>query len=109
MTAHSAALGTPVRPLGHLTERQWLAQVADLAIILGWDVYHPWLSIHSARGWPDLALCRPPRLILAELKTATGKLTAAQTRWLDLLGACPGVEVHVWRPADIEAVAGVLA
>jgi hypothetical protein len=91
-----------------INEKDWQRQVVDLAGILGWEHYHPWLSIHSARGWPDLALCRPPRLILAELKTEKGKTTAAQDRWLELLGACPGVETYLWRPSDLEAIRDLL-
>jgi|GEM_PF-4113386 len=30
----------------------------------------------------------------------TGCLTQAQRTWLEALAQCPGVEVHVWRPAD---------
>jgi hypothetical protein len=93
-----------------ITEKQWMAQVVELAGILGWQTYHAFLSIHSPRGWPDLALCRPPRLVLAELKTdaKAAKVTAAQQMWLDLLGACDGVEAYVWRPSDLEAVTAVL-
>ncbi len=91
------------------TEKQWLGMVVDLAQTLGWEAYHPWLSIHSPRGWPDLALCRPPRLILAELKTEKGKLTVPQERWLELLRAVPGVEVYLWRPSDLQDIALVLA
>jgi hypothetical protein len=91
-----------------ITEKDWMGQVLELASILGWECYHPWLSIHSPRGWPDLALCRPPRLILAELKSEKGKTTPAQDRWLDLLRACPGVETYLWRPSDLDAVRDVL-
>lgn len=83
-----------------LSEAQFQAQVVALARLFGWESYHPWLSVRSARGWPDLALVRPPRLILAELKSEKGKATVAQQRWLDLLGQCPGVEVYLWRPSD---------
>jgi len=91
-----------------VSERDFLAQVRKLARLLGWADYHPWLSVRSARGWPDLALCRPPRLILAELKAEKGKLTAAQERWLDVLGQCPGVEVFCWRPADWPTIEEIL-
>jgi hypothetical protein len=91
------------------TEKQWLEQVRDLAVrVYGWELYHPWLSIRSARGWPDIALVRPPRLVFAELKTDKGKTTPSQDRWLALLGECPGVEVYVWRPADMEHIEEVL-
>ena len=91
-----------------ITEKQWLAQVVELAGVFGWEHYHPWLSVHSARGWPDIALVRPPRLILAELKAEKGKTTPAQDRWLELLARCPGIEVFVWRPSDFDRVVEVL-
>lgn len=94
--------------MADLTEREWTRQVQDLAALYRWKTFHPWLSIRSERGWPDLALVRPPRLVLAELKTDKGKTTPSQDEWLALLGACPGIEVHVWRPSDFNAVVEVL-
>jgi hypothetical protein len=47
---------------------------------------------------------RPPRLVLAELKSEAGKVTEHQARWLALLHACPGVEVFLWRPSDLERI-----
>lgn len=90
------------------TEAQFLRQIRDLAKILGWETYHPFLSRWSERGFPDIVLCRPPRLILAELKTDTGRTTEAQVRWGELLAACPGVEYHLWRPAMLDEIAAVL-
>jgi hypothetical protein len=91
-----------------LTEKQWQGQVVELATLFGWAHYHPWLSIHSQRGWPDLALCRPPRLILAELKSDKGVVSLDQKMWLDMLGLCDGVEVYLWRPSDLERVSEIL-
>ena len=85
-----------------------MRQVVDAAKLFGWEHYHPWLSVHSPRGWPDLALCRPPRLILAELKSPTGKLTEAQAHWLELLRGCPGVEAYCWRPQDWDGLVELL-
>jgi hypothetical protein len=45
---------------------------------------------------------------MAELKTDTGKPSAAQERWLALLIAA-GVETHLWRPKDREEVLRTLA
>jgi hypothetical protein len=84
-----------------MSEKDFQRQVIDLAHILGWAVYHPWLSKFSERGWPDLAIVKPPRLVLAELKTEKGKLTEHQVRWVDLLTNCAGVEVYVWRPSQL--------
>jgi hypothetical protein len=115
--ARSEATGRRRRPVlsaqeilwRSMTEKQWEKWVVGTAHDFGWERYHPWLSIHSPRGWPDEALCRPPRLVLAELKTMAGKLGPAQERWQELLKQCPGVEVYVWRPCDQEQVARVLA
>lgn len=100
--------GSAIERAPELREKDFLRQVRDLAEIFGWRVYHPWLSIHSPRGFPDLALCRPPRLILAELKTRLGKVAPAQEEWLALLRECPGVESFLWRPADWDAIERIL-
>lgn len=103
-----------------ISERNFQRQVLDLAGVLGWRVYHTWLSVRSAPGFPDLVLCRAEtdttgrpipgtgRLIFAELKSATGKPTPAQSEWLALLEAVPGVEAYLWRPHDLEGIARVL-
>ena len=93
----------------HVYEPAWQRQVLELARLHRWAAYHPYDSRRSEAGWPDLAMCRPPRLLLVELKSTTGRLSKAQRRWLDLLGACPGVEVYCWRPADWDEVVRVLA
>jgi hypothetical protein len=92
-----------------ITEKAFMAQVVQLAKTFGWAVYHTHLSKWSESGWPDLALAKPPRLLLVELKSEKGKLTAGQQEWLELLGACDGVEVHVWRPSDWDEITHTLA
>jgi hypothetical protein len=92
----------------HVTEGMLQRQILDLAALRGWLAYHPYDSRHSEAGWPDLALCRPPRLVLVELKSATGRVSAAQRRWGDQLGACPGVECYLWRPGDWDRIVEVL-
>jgi hypothetical protein len=42
------------------------------------------------------------------LKSEKGKTSEHQERWLGLLRACPGIEVFLWRPSDLERVAEVL-
>ena len=91
-----------------ITEKEFQRQVLDLARILGWRGYHPMLSKWSERGWPDLTLIRPPRLVFAELKRENGKTTEHQDDWLRLLATVPGIEVYLWRPSDLEDIAEVL-
>ncbi len=91
-----------------ITEADFLRQVRNLARIFGWATYHPFLSKWSEKGWPDLTLIRPPRIVLAELKAEKGRVSEEQRRWLGMLGACPGVETFLWRPSDLERVAEIL-
>jgi hypothetical protein len=89
-------------------EREWSKVVCDYARLTNWCIYHTWISVRSEKGWPDLALVRPPRLVLAELKREKGKVTENQAFWLDLLRQCAGVEVFIWRPSDWPEVQEVL-
>jgi hypothetical protein len=95
--------------LATVTEKQWSGTVRGWAERLGWEVLSaPWSSIHSPAGLPDLILCRPPRLIFAELKTERGFLTKRQSHCIALLQRCPQAEVYVWRPHDEPFVLEVL-
>jgi hypothetical protein len=91
-----------------VAERELTGYVADLAHLFGWRRYHTWLSRHSPAGFPDEVLVRGARLIVAELKSERGKVSAAQVEWLDALGQVPGVETYVWRPSDMDRIAEVL-
>jgi hypothetical protein len=92
-----------------ITEKEFQRQVLDLAAIYGWSVYHPMLSKWSERGWPDLAMVKPPRFILAELKRESGRLSDHQVRWLAMLHDVPGIEVFLWRPSDLDDIAIILS
>jgi hypothetical protein len=59
-------------------------------------------------GLPDLILCKPPRLIFAELKSERGRVRAEQQAWLDALRQCAGVEVYLWRPSDWASIVETL-
>ena len=83
-----------------LTEQALQCAIVAYAEVLGWRVYHPWLSFTSARGYPDLTLTWRGRLVITELKSATGKLSEAQADWLTDLRSVPGIEVFEWRPED---------
>jgi hypothetical protein len=87
-----------------MTEKQLQSAVVDLAGWLGFLVYHPWLSVKSAGGFPDLTLARipargAPRLIFIELKGERGVMRDGQPEWLAALRSS-GAEVYVFRPAD---------
>lgn len=85
-----------------MTEAQLQAAVTDLCKLLGVHYYHPYDSRRSVPGWPDLTLCGTKGLIFRELKTATGRLTSAQTEWGMRLRQA-GQSWHVWRPEDLRS------
>jgi hypothetical protein len=85
-----------------------MAAVREAASLTGWLTYHTFDSRRSASGFPDLILCRGARLVAAELKGPTGRVTREQAMWLDALDAA-GVECFVWRPSDWPEIEAVLA
>ena len=93
--------------IADLTEREWQAQVVTLARTLGWATYHTFDSRRSQPGMPDLILVRD-RVLFAELKRESGRLSAAQEEWLARLRAA-GAEVYVWRPSHLTTVGAVLS
>ena len=96
----------PAIPLDELTEKQFSAQVYDLARVCGWRRYHTYRSKHSPAGFPDEVLVRE-RVIFAELKTEHGPMRPAQVEWIKALERA-GVEVYVWRPHDLDLIAETL-
>lgn len=96
-----------VADLPPLTEKAWMQQVIELAKTLGWRVYHPWLSVRSEPGFPDLTLLRE-RIVFAELKTDRGRVGIAQQEWREALRAAGG-EAYIWRPSMWDEVVAVLS
>jgi hypothetical protein len=92
--------------------------VIELARLHHWKVFHQ-RPARTAHGWrtavqgdaglPDLLLLRPPRLIIAELKSALGRVTPDQEAWLQAFALVPDVHVYVWRPADWPAIEAILS
>jgi len=94
-----------------VTERAFQSQVEQYARMMGWLVSHAFLSIGSVGGFPDLICLRGGVMVVAELKSTTGKTTEAQELWLFSFRAVPGVTVKLWKPdddswADIERTLG---
>jgi hypothetical protein len=89
-------------------EASFQAAVVELAILRKWLVHYNSDSRRATAGLPDLILLRPPRLVIAELKTEKGRLSPEQAAWLAGLAKCPGVEAFVWRPRDMDEIEGVL-
>ena len=81
------------------TEAGFQAVIVQYAVLRSWRIYHTFDSRHSHAGFPDLTLVRGPRLIFAEIKTDTGRVTVVQAEWLEAL-AVAGAETYLWRPRD---------
>lgn len=83
-----------------MTERDFQQRIVDYCRLLGLLCYHTYDSRRSVKGFPDLVVVGPGGgLLFAELKSADGKVTADQQRWLDSLKGTAAL-VRVWRPDD---------
>jgi hypothetical protein len=100
-----------------VTERDWQQTVIEAAQALGWMVAH-FRAAKTSQGWrtpvqadgagfPDLVMVRGKRIIFAELKSNTGRISADQEAWLEALGGAG--EAYVWRPRDWDAVVAALS
>ncbi len=97
-----------------ISERELQNAIVDAARLYGYMVFHtrPALSAkgwrtpvqYDGKGFPDLCLVGPDRIIFAEIKAAKGKLSREQEHWLDGLekvaAVTDRVKVCVWTPAD---------
>jgi len=92
-----------------VTEAEFQRIVIDMAHLFGWRVAH-FRPARTARGWrtpvaadgkgfPDLVLAKAGRVIFAELKTDTGRLSDDQQAWRDALP-----DAVVWRPRDLDEI-----
>ncbi len=103
-----------------MTEQSFTTELLKWAKTYGWRSFHVRNSGHAGmtavqgdRGFPDLVLVKPPRLIVAELKvqkagTKLGEPKPEQQRWLDALRIV-GAETFVWRPENWSEILAVLA
>jgi hypothetical protein len=91
-----------------LTHKHFQAQVESLARSCGWLCYSTWNSRHSAPGFPDDVMVRPPRLLFVEFKIPPDKPTITQLMWLDWISKCGMAEVFLWTPDEWEQIVGEL-
>lgn len=93
-----------------LTEAQWQKRVVEIATLHGWRWCHlrpaqvrngRWATPQGGHpGFPDLVLARAGEVIVAELKTDTGRMRPGQPEWLEQLGP----HGRLWRPAQWDDV-----
>jgi VRR-NUC domain len=97
----------------HVSEKLFTQQVIDLARWHQWRLCHfraginrrgQWqTAIQGDRGFPDLVLVRRDKLIFAELKTHSGRITSEQDQWLSDLKRA-GCMAIIWRPNQFEQI-----
>lgn len=102
-----------------VSEAQLQQQVIQLAQLSGWIVAHFRTARTSSgdyitpvaadgKGFPDLVLVHSSHgLLFRELKSATGRLSVEQRRWLDVLTDA-GLDAAVWRPDDWDEIEATL-
>jgi choline dehydrogenase-like flavoprotein len=92
------------------SEKVFMARIISEAKKLDWLVYHTHDARRSEPGFPDLVLVKAGQPVwLVECKTETGRLTQAQTTWLDTLHAsAQTIAVDVWRPTDWDTIREIL-
>jgi hypothetical protein len=98
--------------LDQCTEKQFQDLIIEAAVANGWLVYHTHDSRRSQPGFPDLVLAKPGRsLCFLEVKTAKGRVSAEQGKWIETINAAgyQDVAAKVVRPADWDWIARALA
>lgn len=102
-----------------ISESDFMSWVIDYAHLKKWLVAHfrpamirsgKWVTPVQAdgAGFPDLVMVREKRLLVVEVKSDIGYLSAAQEKWLKAFGGVKGIEAYVWRPKDKKEVMEIL-
>ena len=89
-----------------MSEKEFQAQVVQLARLLGWRVYHTHDSRRSPAGFPDLVLVRNC-ILFVELKTDCGTVKLEPTEWIEAIVAAGGTAA-IWRPKDWKQIEAIL-
>lgn len=81
-------------------EGELQSNVIDLAKKAGYIHFHVYDSRRSPKGFPDLVLLHRAtgRLLFAELKSRTGRVSPDQRIWLERLGKQH--EAYLWTPDE---------
>ncbi len=83
-----------------ILEKEFMQQVAQLAGLRGWRVYHTYDSRKSVAGFPDMLLIRGRQMLVFELKVGKRKTTPEQDDWLCAFRGVHGVGAYELRPTD---------
>lgn len=95
---------------------EFLPAVVSFAERTGWRVYHPDKAkvrpgkhiTPGSRGFPDLVLVKPPRLVFLELKAQRGTRRPEQIEWMLDLQRVTEVQAFFAKPSEFEEVHNLL-
>lgn len=97
-----------------MLEKDFAKQVEGVFNLFGWTWKHDlpavrqsgqWATaLKGSKGFPDYIAVRRDRVVCAEIKNETGRLSTDQKHWLKLLTDTGKVEVYLWRPTDLEQI-----
>ena len=112
-----------------VSEKDWQVTVIEYAHLKGWKVAHfraamtgrtytnkkgevknVWVTPVQAdgKGFFDLVLVRPPKILFVELKSTEGIINIDQQDWCRQIGLCQKRNRHIswdiWRPDDWDLV-----
>jgi hypothetical protein len=94
------------RPKINHADYQW--QIVKYAKLHGWKHQYWWRTFKSPKGWLDLVLARPPRLVMAEIKIPPDTIKPEQQEWIDMWKQYPLIECYIWLPDDWDTVVKIL-
>jgi len=92
-------MAASVHPMDQISEKTLQGLVEGYCLQKGLLFYHTYDSRRSVAGYPDLTILGAGGVMLAELKSETGKLSRSQKAWVDAAIASH-TPVRIWRPAQ---------
>ena len=90
-----------------MDEKEFQRKVLFLLKINGWQTHHTFRSTEvNPKGFPDILAWKPSlgRMLFAELKSNTGRLTSEQKEVIAGLAQISTIETYVWYPKDWELI-----
>lgn len=101
-----------------MLEKDFAKRIEALLNLFGWIWKHDLPAVRQSGRWatamkgmsgfPDYIAVRGDRVVCAELKNESGRLSTNQKLWIEALENSGRVEIYVWRPKDLESIVEIL-
>lgn len=106
-TVRSAVPPAALCPPEPATEKEFQASVIEEAKANGFRVYHTHDSRRSEKGFMDLVIAKPGRVLVSELKIGGNTPAVDQAWWLGVFQSV-GIPAHLWYPRDMDRIRQIL-